>query len=198
MYMSHLQQPTTDLCVGLNALGQQLQLNLEMSRRDNRRNLVIILFSHVLDLYQRALGSAERGQIAETRALLTEIIDAAFATAAVISKPDIAFDFFDTDDVQRIFHRKTRQALPRNVRDRIKTLSAPALSAQAGLAEYYKAVDQIAVRARSRDDLDALMIPACESLFLAARQVADFFAVHELDAEFREYMESYSALIARH
>ncbi len=196
--MNTLRSPLLELCAGLNALGQQLQLALEMSKHDKRKNLIIILYSHVLDLYQKTMESVEDGRLFEAKANLPAIIDGAFAAAAVIHHPAVAADFYDKQDVQRIFRSKSNLALPRDVRGKIRSITGLKLSARAGLAEYYRQLERIAERAQTSEDVEAVLIAACEGMLMAARQVADFFAVRELDKEFYEYWSNYSKIVSGH
>ena len=43
-----------------------------------------------------------------------------------------------------------------------------------------------------------VLTPACESMFLASRIVADFFGIHNLDKEFYELWEDYAHLSKNH
>ncbi len=200
-------QPLTELYSELIAVGQQLQLNLEMSRTSRRKNLVVILYSHVLSLFLRAIQETEDGHLAEASSAIYELVDAAFATVAAIRDPGVTQLFYQGDVLQRIYHRNATQALPRDISGRIRAISGLALAERAGMTQYFKSMGRVLRRnavcagrlpgepAPAADDAPrGLLVPACEGMLLAARQVADYFGIHELDKEFYEPWTRYSAL----
>jgi hypothetical protein len=194
---------------GLNAMGQQMQLSLEMSKRDRRKNLAIILYSRVLSLFQSILHGVDSGQFAEAYAILPDIIDSAFATAAVVNSEAAAECFFEGNTLQQIYRHKRCQDIPREVGGKIRDLSGHYFARQVGMAEYCSAFHHLLWRANKTTqegrpeyltaagtiELNPLL-PACETMFLATRQVADFFGIGDLDKEYYEYWRGFSKLVA--
>ena len=128
---------------GMNAMGQHVQLSLELSKRDRRKNLLIILYSHILSLFQSVLQDVDKKRLDDACARLPDIIDSAFATAAVVKDPLVVGCFFDKDDVQQIYRRKAYQTLPRDISGRIRYLSGQHLAQQAGMSDYFTAIYRI-------------------------------------------------------
>jgi len=185
--VSELEREWQDLCDSMLAMGQNLQLTLEMSRTDKRKNLVIILYSHLLNLFQQVVEKRlhESPEVLQTQ--VRELLDAAFATVAAVHHRTLVDDFYTANDRQRIFRRKIHQSLPRNVAGRIQLLSGSYFAEVADLSDYYSGlrerVDQMP-SADKQTEIDRLMIPATESLLLGTRQVADFFDLHDLEKEY--------------
>jgi len=194
---------------GLNAMGQQMQLSLEISKRDRRKNLAIILYSYVLSLFQSILREVDDRHIANAYAKLPDIIDSAFATAAVVGNPATAECFFDDGDLQQVYHLNRVQSIPRDISGRIRELTGLYFARQIGLGDYFSAFHHILWRAEHRVreghptyqptmntvELNPL-VPACESMFLATRHIVDFFDVRDLDKEYYEYWHKFTDLVS--
>jgi hypothetical protein len=183
----HKQQEWQEVCGAMLAMGQELQLSLEMSRTDRRKNLVIILYSHLLSLFQQIAEKHCGSDLEPLRNLARELLDTTFAAVAAIYQRGVVDDFYTRDDRQRIFRRKFQQSLPRNVTKRIRLLSGSYFAEVAGLPEYYdnlrRLIDSVPAEGDDKNPLD-LMIPAAESLLLGTRQTTDFFAIRDLEKEY--------------
>ncbi len=174
-----------ELCSGMNALGQQLQLSLNMSRSDKRKNLVIILYSHSLALFQNQLTCADGARLPEFQQLLLQLLEASVATAAACHQRRLVDDFYEAGDKQRIYHRKAYQSLPRDVGGKISKLTGRYFAKIAGLSDYY---DEL----RRHVDMGAIPVPecrqlslvSCECMFLVIKSVTDFFRLEGLDKEY--------------
>ncbi len=188
------QQEWRELCDSMLAMGQNLQLGLDMSRTDRRKNLVVILYSHLLGLFQQAVEHRRGGDIEALRNLTRELLDATFATVAAVHSRGLVDDFYTRDDRQRIFRRKIHQSLPRNVAKRIRLLSGSYFAEITGLQDYYpglrRRIDQVPVQ-KDQQDTTYLMIPAGESLLLGTRQVTDFFKIGDLEKEYYKCWHSF-------
>ncbi len=184
-----------ELCSGMNALGQQLQLNLNMSRTDKQKNLVIILYSHSLTLFQEQLTCVNDARLPEFQRLLLQLLEASVATAAACGQRQLIDDFYEVGDRQRIYHLKAYQSLPRDVGGKISKLSGRYFAKIAGLSDYY---DEL----RRHVDMDAVPVPechqlsivSCECMFLVMKSVTDFFRLEELDREYYLYWQQFLQL----
>ena len=196
-------------------MGQHVQLSLELSKRDRRKNLLIILYSHILTLFQSILQDMEEKRLDQACARLPDMIDSSFAAAAVVKDPLVVDCFFDEDDVQQIYRRRAYQTLPRDISGKIRYLSGQHFARRAGMSEYFAAIHRIVWGSEEavRDDPEGYLrgeaggaaesirlhplIPACESMFLATRQVADFFRIRDVDKEYYEYWRDFSNLLGQ-
>ena len=190
-------QEWQELCDAMLAMGQNLQLSLEMSRTDRRKNLVIILYSHLLNLFQQVVDKRCGGDMDTLRGLVRDLLDSTFATVAAVHSRGLVDDFYTRNDRQRIFRRKIHQSLPRNVAGRIRLLSGNYFAQIAELSEYYDALHHL-IEGTSLQGAEAepsdLMIPAGESLLLGTRQVTDFFSIRDLEKEYYKCWQSFLTL----
>jgi hypothetical protein len=191
------EQEWQELCDAMLAMGQNLQLALEMSRTDRRKNLVIILYSHLLSLFQGVVEGRCASDRETLRKQVTELLDATFATVAAIQHRGLVDDFYTRNDRQRIFRRKRTQSLPRNVAGRIRLLSGAYFAQVAELSEYYASLHQLIESAAADGgppSAERLMVPAGESLLLGTRQVTDFFGIRDLEKEYYKCWHSFLGL----
>ncbi len=181
-----------ELCASMNALGQQLQLSLEMSRTDKQKNLVIILYTHDLSLFQNMLVCTDTKRAPDARTLVMQLLDASFATAAACGHRRLIDHFYEAGNKQRIFHLRAYQSLPRDVGGKISKLSGFYFADIAGLTDYYaKLYGLVNVGTSPVTQCHRLSIVSCECLFLVIRSVVDFFRIRDLDKEYYQNWQQF-------
>jgi hypothetical protein len=186
-----------------------------MSNRSNQKNLLIILYGRILSLFQEVANFARRGRLSATRQLLRDLIDTLAAIAAVAKDPSLASHFIKQDDVPQLFRGKKHRPLPRDLDGVIAALTGRRLAKRAGMLEYYDALMKSLIAPSylylaepgpvvvvpwetlaepTLLGLPDVLNPACESLFLASRIVADSFGIQGLDRQYYELFATYSTL----
>ncbi len=196
--MKQINATMTELCSGINALGQQLQLGLQMSRTDRQKNLVIILFSHTLDVFQDMLACMEDKPVDNIRNQVVSLLDASVATSAACRKRQLVDDFYESGNRQRIYHRKAYQSLPRNVSAKISMLSGRYFAEMGGLIDYYSELRrQTGIEQVHLPECSQLSVVSCECMFLAIRSVSDFFRIRDLEKEYYLYWDQYMQIVRK-